>query len=60
MDCRIFLEFLQFNEPKYDVLTQLVILMDSWLGFLFTRFIIGECRAETLRKSGLLKKIEEC
>jgi len=62
MDCRSFLEFLQFNEPKYDGLTQLVILMDSWLGFLFTCFIIGECRAETLtlRKSGLLKKIEEC
>ncbi len=33
MDCRSFLEFLQFNKPKYDGLTQLVILIDSWLGF---------------------------
>jgi hypothetical protein len=28
MDCRSFLGFLQFNEPKYDGLAQLVILMD--------------------------------
>jgi len=58
MDCRSSLEFLQFNEPKYEGLTQLVILlMDSWLGFLFIHFIIGECKAKTLRKLGLLQKI---
>lgn len=33
MDCRSFLESLPFNELKYNDLTQLVILMDSWLGF---------------------------
>ena len=57
MDCRIFLESLQFNEPKYDGLTQLVILMDSWLGF-FVDFIIGERRARTLIKLILLQKTQ--
>jgi len=57
MDCRSFLEFLQFNELKYDGLTRLVILMDSWLGFLFTCLSVGKYRAGTLKKSGLLKKI---
>jgi hypothetical protein len=52
MDCRSFLDFLQFSEPKYDGLTQLVILMDSWLGFLF----IGECQAKTLMKLSLSQK----
>lgn len=33
MDCRSFSEFLWFNEPKYEGLTQLVIPMDRWLGF---------------------------
>jgi len=55
MDCRSFSEFLWFNEPRYDGLTQLVILMDSWLGF-FIYSIIGECRAKTLIKVSLLQK----
>jgi len=33
MDCRSLSELSQFNEPEYDGLTQLVIPMDSWLGF---------------------------
>lgn len=57
MDCRSFSKFLWFNEPKYDGLTQLVIPMDSWLGF-FIYFIIGECRAKTLIKVSLLQKTE--
>jgi hypothetical protein len=56
MDCRSFSEFLRFNEPKYDGLTQLVIPMDSWLGFLFALLLIGECRAKTLMKLSLLQK----
>jgi len=55
MDCRSFLEFLQFSESKYDGSTQLVILMDSWLGFLFVLFI-GECQAKTLMKLSLSQK----
>jgi hypothetical protein len=55
MDCRSFSEFLWFNEPKYDGLTQLVIPMDSWLGF-FIYLIIGKCRAKTLIKLSLLQK----
>jgi len=55
MDCRSFSEFLWFNEPRCDGLTQLVIPMDSWLGF-FIYFIIGECRAKTLIKVSLLQK----
>jgi hypothetical protein len=35
-DCRGFLEFLQFNEPRYADLTQLVVLMDSK-----TRFFVA-------------------
>jgi hypothetical protein len=49
-DCRNFLEFPQFNKPKHDGLTQLVILMDRWLGFLFALLFIGECQAKTLMK----------
>jgi len=58
MDCRSFSEFLWFNEPRYDGLTQLVILMDSWLGFFIYTLIgiIGECRAKTLIKVSLLQK----
>jgi len=36
MDCRSFLELPQFNEPKYDGLTQLAIAIDRWLGFFYT------------------------
>lgn len=57
MDCRVFLEFPQFNEPKYDGLTQLVILNGWPAGFLFTQFVIGECRAKALMEFGLLQKI---
>jgi len=56
MDCRGFSEFPQFNEPKYDGLTQLAIPMDRWLGFLFVLLFIGECRAKTLMKLSLLQK----
>ncbi|MHC4123807.1 MAG: hypothetical protein ACYSSI_09565, partial [Planctomycetota bacterium] len=52
-----FLEFLQFNELKCDGLTQLVILMDSWLGFSIYRLMSGKnfneikSFAENLRES---------
>jgi hypothetical protein len=51
MECRNFLEFLQLNEPNYDGLTQMVILMDRYLGC-----FIGECQAKTLIKISLLQK----
>jgi hypothetical protein len=41
MDCRIFSELPQFSESKY---TQLVILMDRWLGFLFVLLLSANAR----------------
>ncbi len=50
MDCRSFLESLRFYELKYNNLTQLPILLNRRLGFLFVKFFIGERRAKTLMK----------
>jgi len=56
MDCRSFLESLRFNELKCDDLTQLTILLDRRLGFLFAKIFIGERRAKTLMKLSISQK----
>ncbi|MBW7990942.1 MAG: hypothetical protein FVQ84_13130 [Planctomycetes bacterium] len=55
MDCRSFSKFLRLNKPRFDGLTQLVILMYNRLGFSFIP-LIDKIGAKTLIKLSLLQK----
>jgi len=44
MECRIFLYSYWFIKPSFAGLTQLVILMESLLGFLFTPITKQSCK----------------